>query len=100
MNKAILWLIIIIALAAVAWWFWNTAKGPQPNLQEGALPGGGVMPARTLDLANNKLTGLPNELSNLQKLKTLNLSGNAYSQKDLDYIKSRLPATTQIILKR
>lgn len=50
-----------------------------------------------LDLSNNQLTGLPNELGNLQNLKILNLSGNQYSQQDLDYIKSKLPSSTQII---
>ncbi len=52
-----------------------------------------------LDLSNNLLTGLPQELGNLKNLKILNLSGNQYSQQDLNYIRSRLPATTQIITK-
>ena len=51
-----------------------------------------------LDLSYNQLTGLPNELGNLQKLKTLNLVGNNYSQQDLDYIRSKLPASVNIIL--
>jgi len=51
-----------------------------------------------LDLSNNRLTGLPNELGNLINLKTLNLSGNQYSQQDLNYIRVKLPSTTQIIL--
>lgn len=53
----------------------------------------------TLDLSYNQLTGLPNELGNLQNLKTLNLAGNNYSQQDLDYIRSKLPASTVIITK-
>ena len=50
-----------------------------------------------LDLSYNQLTGLPNELGNLKNLKTLNLKGNSYSQQDLDGIKSKLPATVNII---
>ncbi len=50
-----------------------------------------------LDLSHNQLTGLPHELGNLQKLKILNLSGNNYSRQDLDYIRSKLPATVNII---
>jgi len=50
-----------------------------------------------LDLSYNQLTGLPQELGNLQNLKTLNLAGNQVSQQDLNYIRSKLPATTKII---
>lgn len=51
-----------------------------------------------LDLSNNKLTGLPYELGNLQNLKTLNLSGNQYAKQDLDYIRTKLPTATKIIV--
>lgn len=51
-----------------------------------------------LDFSNNKLTGLPNELGNLRNLKTFNLAGNQYSKQDLDYIRSKLPATVNIIV--
>lgn len=54
---------------------------------------------QVLDLSYNQLTGLPNELGNLQNLQTFNLAGNAYSQRDLDEIKSKLPSTVNIILK-
>jgi len=50
-----------------------------------------------LDLSYNQLTGLPNELGNLKNLKTLNLAGNNYSTQDLAGIKSKLPATVNII---
>ena len=53
---------------------------------------------RILDLSDNDLTGLPHELGNLQSLEILDLSGNAVSQTDLDIIRSRLPATTRIVL--
>lgn len=49
-----------------------------------------------LNLSNNKITGLPHELANLSKLKILDLSGNNYSKVDLDKIKQGLPSTTII----
>lgn len=53
---------------------------------------------RILNASNNQLTGLPHELGNLQQLEVLDLSGNAVSPHDLEIIKARLPASTQIIL--
>ncbi len=50
-----------------------------------------------LDLSHNQLTGLPRELGNLQHLRVLNLAGNRVSQQDLAFIRSELPAATQII---
>lgn len=50
----------------------------------------------TLNLSNNNLTGLPHELGNLQNLRLLDLSGNNISRSDLDIIRKRLPASTQI----
>ena len=52
---------------------------------------------RELNVSNNQLTGLPNELGNLQKLKTLNLSGNQVSEQDLNGIRQNLPAGVNII---
>ena len=51
-----------------------------------------------LDLSYNQLTGLPNELGNLKNLKTLDLRGNQYSKQDLDYIRSKLPSTVNIVV--
>ncbi len=53
---------------------------------------------QVLDLSYNQLTGLPHELGNLKNLKTLNLKGNSYSRQDLDYIRSKLPSTVNIIV--
>ena len=58
---------------------------------------GSLQKLEILDLSNNRLTGLPYELRNLKNLKLLDLSQNQYSQQDLDNIKSKLPATTQVI---
>ena len=55
---------------------------------------------QVLDLSYNQLTGLPNELGNLKNLKTLNLSGNSYSRQDLDYIRSKLSPTVNIIVSQ
>ncbi len=52
-----------------------------------------------LNLSNNLLTGLPNELGNLSNLKLLDLSGNVYSEADLAIIRKNLPATTVIKVK-
>lgn len=49
-----------------------------------------------LNLANNRLTGLPLELGNLNNLKVLSLQGNDYSRYDLELIKEKLPAATVI----
>ena len=50
-----------------------------------------------LNLSNNLLTGLPNELGNLSNLKVLDLSGNNYSEADLSVIKKTLPAFVTIV---
>lgn len=70
------------------------------NNQMTGLPAeiGQLSNLEVLDVSNNKLSGLPYEIGNLQKLKTFKISGNSYSQADLDIIKSKLPATTQIII--
>lgn len=49
-----------------------------------------------LDLSDNMLTGLPYELGNLRNLKTFDLSGNDYSERDLVKIKEKLSADTAI----
>jgi leucine-rich repeat protein SHOC2 len=53
---------------------------------------------RILNAANNQLTGIPHELGNLRNLEILNLSGNNISEFDLQEIRKKLPASTQIIL--
>lgn len=58
---------------------------------------GQLQSLEVLDISNNQLTGLPYELGNLKNLKTLNISGNAYSEADLKIIKAALPAQTVII---
>ncbi len=53
---------------------------------------------RVLDASNNELTGIPHELGNLQTLEILDLSGNNISSHDLEIIRAKLPQTTQIVL--
>lgn len=53
---------------------------------------------RILNASNNQLTGIPHELGNLRNLEVLNLSGNDISEFDLNDIRKKLPASTQIIL--
>ncbi len=53
---------------------------------------------RILNASNNQLTGIPHELGNLQNLEILNLSGNNISEFDLNEIRKKLPASTQITL--
>jgi len=53
---------------------------------------------RILNVSNNRLTGIPRELGDLSNLQVLDLSGNDISKQDLDVIRARLPASTQIIL--
>src|SRR3989344_2470618 len=52
----------------------------------------------TLNLSGNPLTGLPQELGNLQKLEVLDLRNTSYSQQDLDVIVARLPETTTVLV--
>jgi len=51
----------------------------------------------TLNLSNNPFTGLPQELGNLSNLKVLDVRGTQYSQFDMDIIKAKLPASTQVL---
>lgn len=53
---------------------------------------------RILNASNNQLTGIPHELGNLQRIEVLDLSGNNISEFDLNEIRKKLPASTQIIL--
>lgn len=53
---------------------------------------------RILNASNNQLTGIPHEIGNLQNLEVLDLSGNDISEFDLNEIRKKLPASTQIIL--
>lgn len=53
---------------------------------------------RILNASNNRLTGIPHELGNLQKLEVLDLSGNDVSEQDLNIIRAKLPASTEIKL--
>jgi Leucine-rich repeat (LRR) protein len=49
-----------------------------------------------LDLSNNPISGLPYELGNLENLRLLDLRGTKYSNQDLEVIKKDLPAGVQI----
>lgn len=51
-----------------------------------------------LNLSNNRLTGLPMELGNLKNLILLDLRGNAYSEQDLANIKMNIPSTAKILV--
>lgn len=53
-----------------------------------------------LNLSNNPLTGLPYELGNLKNLKTLDLRGTDYSATDLEVIRANLPQTTNILVSQ
>jgi Leucine-rich repeat (LRR) protein len=51
----------------------------------------------SLDLSNNNIDTMPNEIQNIKNnLKTLNLSGNNYSEEKIQEIKSVLPNTNVI----
>lgn len=77
----------------------NLKKLDLSNNQMTGVPAevGQLQKLEFLNLSNNQLTGLPYELGNLKNLKVLDLSGNDYSAQDLEYIKSKLPSSTQII---
>lgn len=51
---------------------------------------------QTLDYSNNDIDGLPNELSNLKQLKTFNLTGNPLSADKISKLKASLPNTNII----
>jgi Leucine rich repeat len=51
----------------------------------------------TLNLSGNPLTGLPQELGKLSKLKTLDLRGTTYSTADLAIVKKGLPTSVVIL---
>lgn len=53
---------------------------------------------KVLNLSYNPLTGLPYELGNLSNLQVLDLRGTNYASADLQVIKSKLPASTQILV--
>lgn len=44
-----------------------------------------------LDYSNNQITGLPLEIGNLKNLKIFNLTGNDFSEYDMDLIEKELP---------
>lgn len=51
----------------------------------------------TVDFSNNSLDSMPNEIQNIKNnLKTLNLSGNKYSEQKQQEIKTMLPNTNVI----
>jgi Leucine-rich repeat (LRR) protein len=51
----------------------------------------------SIDFSNNNLDSMPNEIGNIKNnLKTLNLSGNNYSQEKMQEIKNMLPNTNVI----
>lgn len=53
---------------------------------------------KVLNLSYNPLTGLPYEIGNLSKLELLDLRGTNYTEADLNVIKSKLPATTKVLI--
>ncbi len=47
-----------------------------------------------LDLSHNQITDLPDELTNLTRLKTLNLTGNPIPTAKIDQLREKMPSTT------
>ena len=73
----------------------------QPNASDNRMTGlpaeiGQLQQLEVLDVSQNQLTGLPLEIGNLNRLRRFDVSGNNYAKQDLDLIAKQIPYATII----